>query len=333
MNKISISMGSRFVRSLGLALAFVLTGSVSLVAQNAVRISEVQPVNANGFTDEFGHRAPWIEFNNATAATTNMAGMYLTDDLSDPTKYPIRSGSQKTVIAPHQTLVLFLDGSADRGVYHSGLKLDPTKETTIYLFEGDGVNLVDQVTVPVLSEGQSYARLDFVGRDKKGDFTIQELPTPDEPNTYVHGNQNVENFKTQDPIGLVMTLIAMGVVFSGLVLLFFVFGSMGKFFNKRDAKVDKSVKKETPKQTKVMTATKTNKTPSSASATPEGVQAAIAMALHDYQNSGLQAAIALAIYETERGRNEQTGMIHLRRDPATSAWANKAFTMRRNPGF
>ena len=333
MKMFSISSGYRFVRSTAFALACVLCGALSLSAQNAVRISEVQTVNENGLTDEFGHRSPWLELNNVTAATTNVAGMYLTDDLSQPTKYPIRSGSNKTMVAPHQTFVIFLDGLSDRGVFHSALKLDPTRENVIYLFEGDGVNLVDSVVVPVLQLGQSYARMDFTGKDKKGPYTIVEAPTPQEPNTYVHGNESVEKFRSEDPFGIVMTIIAMSVVFIGLVLLYFVFGSMGKRFDKRDKVEDKPAKKETPKQIQTMSATTTAPAAASKGATPEGVQAAIAMALHDYANSGVHAAIALALYETERSRNEQTGMINLRRDPRTSAWANKEFTMRRLPNF
>ena len=330
MKKISYVSGYRLVRSLGLALTLVLLTSLSLAAQNAVRISEVQTINEDGLVDDFGHRSAWLELNNVTAASTNVAGMFLTDDLSNPTKYPIRSGSDKTTVAPHQTFVIFLDGLAERGVIHSGLKLDPTKETTIYLFEGDGVNLVDQVTVPVMEPGQSFARPEFVGKEKTGAFQIVDVPTPDEPNSYVHGNQNVENFKSQDPFGFVMTLIAMGVVFIGLLLLYFVFGTIGKRFVKRDEKplsAPKAEKKEAPKTVAAPVPAKGK------GQTPEGVQAAIAMALHDYQNSGLQAAIAMALYETEQSRNAQTGMINLRRDPATSPWSNKALTLRRIPNF
>ena len=333
MTKFSITAGYRFVRSIGLALTLVLGGTASLLAQNAVRISEIQTLNDNGLTDEFGHRSAWLELNNVTAATTNVAGMFLTDDLENKTKYPIRSGSDKTTVAPHQTFVIFLDGMSDRGVYHSGFKLDPTRENTIYLFEGDGKNLVDSVVVPVLLPGQSYARIDFTGKDKKGPFTVQDLPTPDEPNSYVHGNESVEKFKSEDPFGLVMTIIAMGVVFIGLILLYFVFGSMGKRFDKRDKVADKPAKKEPIKQKQTMSAPLSTPAAAPKEATPEGVQAAIAMALHDYANSGLEAAIALALYEAGRSRNEQTGMINLRRDPRTSAWANKEFTMRRRPNF
>ncbi|MCI6278971.1 MAG: OadG family protein [Bacteroidales bacterium] len=332
MNKNIIYSGHRLVRDFAIATVFALVGVLSVSAQNAVRISEVQTRNVSGLMDESGNRSAWIEFNNVTAATTNVAGMFLTDDPNEPTKYPIRSGSVKTSVAPHQTFVLFLDGKADKGVFHSGLTLDPTKENTIYLYEGDGVNLVDQVTVPVMEADQSYAYIITDESANKGRFEVVNDATPDELNTYVHGNQNVENFKSQDPIGLVMTLIAMGVVFSGLVLLYFVFGSIGKRFNKRDEKAQNAAgspvaKKAAPSPASSIAAGSGKGTP-----TPEGMQAAIAMALHDYQNSGLQAAIALALYET-RTRNEQTGMINLRRDPSTSAWANKSLTLRRLPNF
>lgn len=333
MNKNITSSGFRLIRDLGLACLFVLAGCLSVSAQNAVRISEVQTENRSGFLDEFGNRSAWIEFNNVTAATTNMAGMFLTDDPANPTKYPIRAGSVKTNIAPHQTFVLFLDGNADQGVFHSGLMLDPKKENTIYLYEGDGVNLVDKITIPVMNPDQSFAYIITDEKSGSGEFRVVDLPTPNEVNSYTHGNQNVENFRSQDPLGFVMTLIAMGVVFLGLVLLYFVFGSIGKRFNKRDTGEKQPVKKETPKQNNTMTASNLSASATSKGApTPEGVQVAIAMALNDYMGSGVQAAIALALHQS-RMRDEQTGMINLRRDPATSSWANKAFTLRRLPAF
>ena len=332
MNKNIIYSGHRLLRDFAIATVFALFGALSVSAQNAVRISEVQTRNVSGLIDESGNRSAWIEFNNVTAATTNVAGMYLTDDPNEPTKYPIRSGSVKTSVAPHQTFVLFLDGRADKGVFHSGLTLDPTKENTIYLYEGDGVNLVDKITVPVLDADQSYAYL-LDGEDaKEGHFEVVSEATPGEVNTYVHGNQNVENFRSQDPLGLVMTLIAMGVVFSGLILLYFVFGSIGKRFNKRDEKSEDAKGSGGSKKPAEAPASKATKGSGKGAPTPEGVQVAIAMALHDYQNGGLQAAIALALYETRR-RNEQTGMIQLRRDPSTSPWANKSLTLRRTPNF
>lgn len=323
MNTQITTLGLRHVRIWGLAILFAFVGCFSLSAQNAVRIREVQTQNSTGLLDEYGNRSAWLELNNVTAGTTNIAGMYLTDDPAKPTKYPIRIGSVKTLIAPHQSFVLFLDGQADKGVFHSGLTLDPSKENTIYLYEGDGVNLVDKVTVPVMEPDQSFAYIITDEKSGKGEYQIVDHPTPNELNSYTHGNENVENFKEQDPIGIVMTLIAIGVVFLGLLLLYLVFGTMGKRFDKRDTEKSPTQKEATKGATAVSHMGKP---------TEAGVQAAIAMALHDSLHSGTQAAIAMALYESTM-RSKQTGMIHLRRDASTSPWANKALTLRRNPSF
>ena len=320
------SSGLRLVRKIVPVLVTILAAATGLSAQNAVRISEVQTINRSGLVDESGQRSAWIEFKNVTAATTNMAGMFLTDDPDEPAKYPIRSGSVKTTIAPNQSFVLFLDGRADRGTLHSGLVLDPTKETTIYLYEGDGVNLVDRITVPVLAPDQSYAYRITNEKTGEGGWEVVDTPTPGELNYYVHGNQNVEEFKTQDPYGLVMTLISMSVVFIGLILLYFVFGTMGRRFNKRDDE-EKAPSKKEPKKAAAPIVKNAK-----AGTAPDAVQAAIAMALSDYFGDGTRAAIAMALYEI-RITSEQTGMITLRRDPRHSAWTDKSLTMRRLPNF
>ena len=320
------SSGLRLVRKIVPVLVTILAAATGLSAQNAVRISEVQTINRSGLVDESGQRSAWIEFKNVTAATTNMAGMFLTDDPDEPAKYPIRSGSVKTAIAPNQSFVLFLDGRADRGTLHSGLVLDPTKETTIYLYEGDGVNLVDRITVPVLAPDQSYAYRITNEKTGEGGWEVVDTPTPGELNYYVHGNQNVEEFKTQDPYGLVMTLISMSVVFIGLILLYFVFGTMGRRFNKRDDE-EKAPSKKEPKKAAAPIVKNAK-----AGTAPDAVQAAIAMALSDYFGDGTRAAIAMALYEI-RITSEQTGMITLRRDPRHSAWTDKSLTMRRLPNF
>lgn len=297
-----------------LLLGVLSIGIGRAYAQNSIRINEVLLENRTGYIDESGERSAWIEFYNPTAATINVGGMFLSDDLSNPTKYPIRSGSKKSIIAPYQTFVVFLDGKAHKGVHHVDMVLDPTQSHTIYLHQGDGVmSLLDQVTVPALGSDVSYARIP----DGSGAFQVTEQVSPDELNDYIHGNEKVNEFRNNDPYGLVMTLIAMGTVFVALIVLFFVFKGTGTLFTRKERAV------ESPST--IPTATKPSASRS------EDVYAAISMALYDYNGGPEQVAIAMALYQSGLFGGERSGMIPYDPTRTTTGWSDKTYMMRRRP--
>jgi hypothetical protein len=55
-------------------------------------INEFMAENKTNVTDEFGEHDDWIEIYNAGPAPVDLGGMYLTDDLSNPTKWMIPVG-------------------------------------------------------------------------------------------------------------------------------------------------------------------------------------------------------------------------------------------------
>ncbi len=300
---------------LSVLMAIFVLGTTEALAQNAIRINEVLLDNQTGYVDECGTRSAWIELYNPSAATVNVGGVFLSDDPSQPTKYPVRIGSRKSIVPPYQTFVIFLDGKAKQGVHHVDLTLDSTTTNTIYLYEEDGVTLIDQLTVPPMDADVSYARIP----DGKGDFRMTTSATPDELNDYFHGNENIKNFQAYDPYGLVMTLIAVMTVFVALTILFFAFKWTGNFFSKKEAKPAGSA--EPIKESKLR----------ATSSKPEEVYAAIAMALHDTEDDSEQVAIALALYQSGLLDNKNSGMIQIMDNKRSTNWAKKANMMRQTP--
>lgn len=284
--------------ALALLLSVVTTVSYAQSARH-LRISEIVLNNKSGIVDEFGERSAWIELYNPSAATINVGGLFLTDDLSQPQKFPIRTGHRSTIVPPYQSFVLFLDGNAAQGTKHSDMILDPAVENTLYLFDSDGRLLVDQVVVPPLGVDESYART-----GENHDFA-KTSPTPGELNEYSHGRENLKQFKVNDPSGLVMTLIAMSVVFLSLVILFFVFNAMGRYSTKR---VKAKASQVTGKSI-------------------EEIESTVDLPAEVY------AAIGMALYQFKTGVHDEENRIITINNPSRrySPWNSKIHTLRQTP--
>lgn len=245
--------------------------SLSAWAQSvrSLRINEVLLTNKSSIMDGYGNRGAWVEIYNTSAATLNLGGCFLTDDLTKPTKYPIPRGDRETLIPPRQHKIVWLDGAAERGTFHASFALDPERESTLALFDSDGRTLIDKVTIPSgLGADKSYARTE----DGKGDFAVCAGPTPKGNNKLIIAQGNTEFFKTHDTSGIVATIISMLVVFSSLIVAYLIFKSIGK------AAV-KMVKK------KSVSAGASHEEAEASIDIPGDVYAAIAMALHQHANS------------------------------------------------
>lgn len=101
-------------------------------------INEICSSNkANGGTsDEYGNYPDWFEVYNMGSDTINLAGMYLTDKMSNSTKYMIPYGYEETKLAPKSRLVFWADGKPFRGPLHVGFKLQNTSSAML------GINMV-----------------------------------------------------------------------------------------------------------------------------------------------------------------------------------------------
>jgi len=88
-------------------------------------INEFSASNLNGFTDSYLKTEDWIELYNSTGTAIDLGGMFLSDKLGNPTKWPIPSG---IVIQP-SGFVKFWCSGRDKIIgtnYHTNFKLSQT---------------------------------------------------------------------------------------------------------------------------------------------------------------------------------------------------------------
>ncbi len=141
-----------------LPLIFALFVFTNIGAQN-LKINEFMASNDSCFADENGEYDDWIEIYNADAIAINIGGMYITDDLTDPTAWQIPdTDSSITTIQPGGFLVLWADKKPEQGILHVKLKLSGGGEQ-IGLFKKDGVTPIDTLTFGEQTTDVSCGRL------------------------------------------------------------------------------------------------------------------------------------------------------------------------------
>ncbi len=104
--------------------------------------------------DEPGEYPDWIELYNHGTEVVDLGGMYLTDDLNEPTKWQIADG---LALNPGDYLLFWADDDGTQGPYHTNFKLDQYEET-VALFAADGVTLIDFVVFGDQKRDISYGR-------------------------------------------------------------------------------------------------------------------------------------------------------------------------------
>lgn len=218
-------------KRIGIFITLVAVVCLGLNAQRAtsLKINEVLVTNEQNYQDDYGLHNAWIEIFNTSFASVNIEGCYLTNDKDNPTKYPIPKGDVLTLIKPRQHILFWADGMPNRGTFHVSFTLDPSKENYIALYDSNGKTLIDEITVPAgMLADQSYAREE----DGSANWVIKgggehSYVTPSTNNMTLDKNEKIENFKKHDADGFGMAIIAMSVVFIGLILLYVSFKIVG----------------------------------------------------------------------------------------------------------
>lgn len=123
-------------------------------------INEFLASNQNLHFDDQGQDDDWIEIYNYGQVPLDLGGMYLTDNLLNPTKWQIPTGhSSQTAVAPNDFILIWADNDPQDGPLHLGFKLSSQGED-IGLFASDGLTLIDHITsYPVQTTNKSYGRL------------------------------------------------------------------------------------------------------------------------------------------------------------------------------
>ena len=220
----------------------LLVSASAVMAQGAknIRLNEVVTNNTASIQDEFGQREAWIELENTSFTTYNIRGMYFTTDRSvlDPNmSVPERikrmsvipSGDPRTQIGGRQHLVFFCNSNPAKGKLHLSLKVPMSEPVWIGFYNGNAEELIDSVTVPALAADQSYARHGNQWSVKSADNV-----TPGIENFIKTDETKDAKLKREDPYGIGITLLAMGIVFFCLALLFLFFWIFGLIMNHLD---------------------------------------------------------------------------------------------------
>ena len=218
-----------------LLCGIMLTGTTVIMAQGAknIRLNEVLTNNTASIVDEFGQREAWIEMENVSFTTYNIRGMYLTTDRSvlDPKmSVPERikrmsvipNGDTRTQIGGRQHITFFCNSNPAQGKLHLSLSVPMSEPVWIGFYNGNAVELIDSVTVPALAADQSYAR-----HGNSWSVKSAENVTPGIENFIKTDETKDAKLKRDDPHGFGITLLAMGIVFFCLAVLFVFFWLFG----------------------------------------------------------------------------------------------------------
>lgn len=157
-----------------------LTATYKALPANPVSVNEVSASNSINVNTDYWKKDDWVELYNMTDSPVDVAGMYLTDDASQPQKFHIPTNDiQQTVIAPHSHLVVWASkrSNIDKEI-HTNFKLSNVDGQQVILTSADG-SWQSTLTYSA-HEGQ-----ESVGRYPDGGAEIYHLyqPTIHNPNT------------------------------------------------------------------------------------------------------------------------------------------------------
>ena len=306
MNKKKIG----FLLSLAMMLGFTSCGEKEVSSK--LILNEVLIENQQNFQDDYGVHSAWIEVFNKSYTSTDLAGYLLkmSNQPGDTVTYFIPKGDVLTLVKPRQHALFWADGQPSRGTFHTNFIMDGTTTTWIGLYDS-GKKLVDQVTIPAgaLQADQSYARVS----DASAEWEVKgasedKYVTPSTNNMTLEGNAKMDKFQSHDSVGVGMSITAMSVVFSGLILLYICFRLIGQAaisFRRRNAMEAKDIKCEVEAKEKKL------------GEAPGEVIAAITLAMHELQND---------VHDVE-----DTVLTITRVKKTYSPWSSKIYTLRELP--
>ncbi len=132
------------------------SGSSANEGASLLRINELMANNDSTIADpdEVSAYEDWIEIYNPGTSAVGMGGLYLTDDLTSPTKWVIPQG---VTIPAGGHLLFWADGETVQGKTHANFKLSADGEA-VGLFQADGQTAIDSVVFGAQGLDVAYGR-------------------------------------------------------------------------------------------------------------------------------------------------------------------------------
>lgn len=289
-----------------------------------VKINEILVKNVDSYADDHANKVGWVELFNSGYSNVNIAGTFIRlIQGGDSTTYRVPKNDARTLMAPQGYLIFFADSSSNKGTFHTNFRLDVYDSVKWAALVGlnDRLELVDQsgrVVVDYMDYDVNTQMVDVsYGRIKNSEGDIVNMPlthiTPLQNNETIEPTPKGELFRQQDPIGIAMSLIAMSVVFSALVLLYLIFRTLGKFMHKG------ALKKEA-------------KAANTAAKTKESVMANLAGNSDEPSGETIAAiATALCFFDDDMHDMESQVITINREAKAYSPWSSKIYSLRQIP--
>jgi len=139
-------------------------------------INEFMASNRSTIADESGQFPDWVELYNAGDTSLEMRCMYLTDDLSRPTKWTFPD----IVLPPRGYLIVWCDGAYRQGNLHASFKLGKEGEQLgLYHTDGEHLYFVDTLAFGQQRTDTSYGRIP----DGGSKWQFLSVPTPGAANS------------------------------------------------------------------------------------------------------------------------------------------------------
>ncbi|PID79570.1 hypothetical protein CSB20_09845, partial [bacterium DOLZORAL124_64_63] len=142
----------------------------------SLRLNEFMASNDTTISDAFGEFDDWLELHNAGADTVSLAGLFLSDNLDNPTKWELPAMD----LAPGAFLLVWCDEDLAQGPLHAAFKLKAGGEELGLFARHD----LDYAPIDTIVFGQQVADVSW-GRssDGHGPWGPLARPTPGMSNT------------------------------------------------------------------------------------------------------------------------------------------------------
>lgn len=307
----------RILLTISTILAFSIGSALGQNVSDLIISEVLAEPDSTGIMDDYGRRNGWIEIFNKSQGTVNFGGCFLSNDRNNLKMNLIPKTDSRTKIGPRQTVLFYASGNGKEGTFYADFKV--AKGSTVYLVSNDGRTVIDSLEVPAtLPAGKSVIKLAHDLRQME--FVTEAeaaVPTPGS----INGSQNVETgsqrMEKEDEHGFVLTLVSVTVVFTALIILWWLFSLLGKVSGGEGKKTDGS-------KSKRANAGKPGKM-------TDETAAAIAMALDQKMNGEVYAAIAAALhlYAEESVHDKESFVITIQRKQ--SSWNSKEQNFRQLP--
>ncbi len=142
-----------------------------------VWLNELQLLNLNGATNEFGVREPWIEIFNHGDTMVSLNGWHLTDHPTNLTRWAFPNGS---TLLPGERRIVWLDMRSSTTTLHANFRVAANAGTVALVFPMEGTPVVlDEIDYNLVPSDRSLGR--FPEGDS-GNFQILARATPGSAN-------------------------------------------------------------------------------------------------------------------------------------------------------